>query len=645
MQFLSAFFILFFLVIAPVSAMDTDDMFNNARDAYKVKNDFALSNYTQQLQSQAYILAPYADYWLMLLRLNTADNQTVQAFLNKYADLPFADRLRGEWLKILAKRGDWQTFSVEYPNFQRDDVAVTCYALDYQAQNGDATALVKGLAIWRTASEQPANCASLFDRMQAAKVLNADEIWARFRLAMQVDKTALAYSIALRAPSIDAKSLKWIDSVVRNPQKFVEKRTASLKTKYGRELNLYGFDKLARSQPTIALDLWQKLQLDFEPEERSYFWGRFGLHAARRHDPGAYEWLGRAQNDSLDAEQMAWKARSALRSQDWSAVLATVAEMPQSQQDESVWRYWKARSLKEKKEIPAANLILVPLSREPSYYGILAMEELGDVMTGMPSSYKASEDEVKTVASLPGIQRAMELQKFDMRWEAKIEWQQATRDFDDRQKIAAAELAIRQGWYDLGINTAEKTNFIHDFALRYPTPYLDKVHSSARDQSLDEAWIYGLTRQESRFMHYAKSGVGASGLMQLMPATANWIAKRLGLSGYNNSMIHEMDTNIQMGTYYMRYVLDSMGDQTLMATAAYNAGPSRARRWADGKPMEGAIYAETIPFSETRNYVQKVMGNAYFYAQRLGTKVQTLKQRLGVIAGTGGTLAVDESEQ
>ncbi|MEZ0330139.1 MAG: transglycosylase SLT domain-containing protein [Methylophilaceae bacterium] len=645
MQFLSALFILFLVSIAPARAMDTDDMFNNARDAYKTRNDFALSNYAQQMQAQGYILAPYADYWLILLRLNTADNQTVQAFLTKYADLPFADRLRGEWLKILAKRGDWQTFSAEYPNFQRDDAAVTCYALDYQAQNGDASALTKGLTIWRNAAEQPGNCASLFDRMQAAKVLTADELWARFRLAMQADKTPLASSIALRAPGIDAADIKLIDGVVKNPQKFIEKKSGSYKTRYGRELNLYALDKLARSQPTIALDMWQKLQANFEPEERSYFWGRFGLHAARRHDPGAYEWLGRAQKGTLDPEQMAWKARSALRVKNWSAVLETVADMSQSQQDESAWRYWKARALKEKKEIPAANIILVPLSREPSYYGVLAMEELGDVMTGLPISYKASEDEVKTVASMAGIQRAMELQKFDMRWEAKIEWQQATRDFDDRQKIAAAELAIRQGWYDLGINTADKTNFVHDYALRYPTPYLDKVRSSAKDQSLDEAWIYGLTRQESRFMHYAKSGVGASGLMQLMPATANWIAKRLGWSTYNNSMIHEMDTNIQMGTYYMRYVLDSMGDQTLMATAAYNAGPSRAKRWADEKPMEGAIYAETIPFSETRNYVQKVMGNAYFYAQRLGTKVQTLKQRLGVIAGTGGTLTVDEVEQ
>jgi soluble lytic murein transglycosylase len=123
--------------------------------------------------------------------------------------------------------------------------------------------------------------------------------------------------------------------------------------------------------------------------------------------------------------------------------------------------------------------------------------------------------------------------------------------------------------------------------------------------------------------------------MQVMPATAKWIAKRLGMDGYNQGMINQLDTNIQFGTHYLRYALDKMGGQPLMATAAYNAGPTRALRWAQEEPMEGAIYAETIPFSETRNYVQKVMSNAYFYAHRLGTQVKTIKQRLGLIAGSG----------
>lgn len=627
------------------TSLSNDEMFNGARVAYQARDELALSQYTQQLQAQNYILAPYADYWLMLLRLNQADTNTVRDFMARYATLPFADRVRGEWLKALARRQDWATFLDELPRFQRDDVAVSCYAIEAKAQSGDDAVLSQGKALWMVATEQPATCASLFDRMQSANVLTEELIWARFRLAMQEGKITLAKAIVMRLPQIDASSAKLIDRVYQNPQQVLEKKSIAFKSTFGRALNMYALERLARTQPDYALEMWDKVQSSYDKENKQYFWGRMALHAARRHDPAALDYFARAQNFALDNEQRAWKARAALRSGDWVALQSAIAEMPSAQQEESVWRYWQGRALKEQKQIPAANAIFVPLSRERNYYGVLAEEELGDVLTALPSSYKPSENEVDAVKGMAGIQRAIELQRFDMRWESRTEWAFATKDFDDKQMLAAAELATRQEWYDLAIITADKTKFMHDYGLRYPTPYRDRMQSFARDQSLDEAWVYGITRQESRFMHYAKSGVGASGLMQVMPATAKWIAKRMGLDSYRGDMIHQLDTNIQLGTYYLRYTLDLMGGQALMATAAYNAGPGRAKRWAAAQPLEGPVYAETIPFSETRGYVQKVMSNAYFYAHRLGTKVQTLKQRLGSVAGTGGVLAAEEPEK
>ena len=177
--------------------------------------------------------------------------------------------------------------------------------------------------------------------------------------------------------------------------------------------------------------------------------------------------------------------------------------------------------------------------------------------------------------------------------------------------------------------------------MRYPTPYRDLIRPAAEDQGIDESWVYGITRQESRFMHYAKSGVGASGLMQLMPATAKWIAKRAGVINYHNGMIKELGTNVALGTYYLRYTLELMNDQAVMATAAYNAGPSRAKKWMANVPLEGAIYAETIPFNETRSYVQKVMANAHIYAHRLGLKSHSLKLRLGIIPANGSSYIAD----
>jgi soluble lytic murein transglycosylase len=375
-----------------------------------------------------------------------------------------------------------------------------------------------------------------------------------------------------------------------------------------------------------------------------YAWGRLALQAARNHKPEALAWYKLADPNLLDNEQLAWKARAALRAADWEALTASIASMPPALQEDAAWRFWKARALKESGNKAAADVLLVPLSKERTFYGQLALEELGEVMSTPTVAYHASETDIGAIEKLPAVQRALILYRHGLRWESRQEWLWAIRNMDDKHLLAAAEYASRQEWYDLAINTADKTQLTHDFALRYPTPYRDQMQSYARANQLDEAWLYGLVRQESRFVTEARSGVGASGLMQLMPATAKWIAKKIGFGPYQTNMIHQLDTNIQFGTYYLRHILEVVNGQSVMATAAYNAGPGRAKRWVDDKPLEGAIYIETIPFFETRDYVKKVMSNAQYYAQRLGTQMQTIKQRLGTVASVSSNTAVDTTD-
>jgi len=376
------------------------------------------------------------------------------------------------------------------------------------------------------------------------------------------------------------------------------------------------------------------VQSRFSAADRAFAWGRLAYHAARIHHPKALSYFELAKNTALDREQLAWKVRAAMRDKNWDIVDVTIAQMQPEQQQEAAWRYWRARALNEKGMVGEANKIWGPLSRERHYYGWLAAEELDSVMGNVEQEYKVNDVEVTAIASHPAIKRALELHRLDMRWESKAEWVWATRNFDDKQLLAAATYAMQQKWYDIAIATADNTRELHDFDLRYPTPYRDLFREAATSQGVDEAWIYGLVRQESRFMHHAKSGVGAAGLMQIMPATAKWAAKRMGLDGYKQELIHDLGTNVGIGTYYMRYTLELLNGQSVLATAAYNAGPSRAKRWQAITPLESAIYIETIPFAETRSYVQKVMANAQMYAPRLGKPPMSMKARLGVISGT-----------
>ncbi|CAG0974449.1 soluble lytic murein transglycosylase [Methylophilaceae bacterium] len=636
---------LFLLMSSHLRAQGNDEPLIKAQEAYNKQDLLRLQAYTRQMQAQKDILAPYADYWRMLLELSTADDQAVRDFIDQYADFPFADRVRGEWLKQLGKRQDWQAFFVELPNLQRDDTAVSCYGLQGQSQLGQAIHADKLQALWLVSADQPANCTLLFDAMFRAGILTQEHAWARFRLAMQAGKISVAKAVSQYISAIDASNIKLIDRAYQNPQQVLQKQSISYKSRYGRELNLYALDRVARTQPPLALEIWQKNQSQFNAEERSYMWGRLALHAARRHDPIAGKWFGMARDTQLDNEQMAWRARTALRTEDWPAVISAIEAMPATEQETAAWRYWKARALKAQKQIPAANALFVPLSREHHYYGLLAEEELGEIVAAPASVYKANEAELKLVSAKPAIQRALALNDLGLRWEARAEWAWALRDFDDKQLIAAAEIAFRNDWIDVAINTAEKTRLTHDFALRYPTPYRDMMQAYVKENGLDEAWVYGLIRQESRFIGVARSSAGASGLMQVMPATAKWIAKRLGMAGYNPGMITQLDTNIQFGTHYLRYTLDQMDGQALMATAAYNAGPSRPKRWAASQPLEGPIYADTIPFTETRDYVKKVMANAYYYAQQMGHHTQSLKERLGIVPGNAISVTVTEEAE
>ncbi|MGH8765709.1 MAG: transglycosylase SLT domain-containing protein, partial [Burkholderiales bacterium] len=258
-------------------------------------------------------------------------------------------------------------------------------------------------------------------------------------------------------------------------------------------------------------------------------------------------------------------------------------------------------------------------------------EELG-AMAGVPEPfYMPAEADVQAAKAEPGIARALELYRIDLRPEATREWVFAIRRMDDAQLLGAAELARRAGIFDRVINTADKTVRLHNYKYRFLVPFGEVFAEQSKSYGLEEAWLLGLVRQESRFIANAKSSVGARGLMQLMPSTARWMAKRIGMHNFNPARVAEVPTNVTLGAGYLKLVLDDLGHPVL-ASAAYNAGPGRARRWRDAKPMEGAIYAETIPFNETRDYVKKVMANTMYYSQLIGGKLVPLKDRLGRIS-------------
>jgi soluble lytic murein transglycosylase len=388
--------------------------------------------------------------------------------------------------------------------------------------------------------------------------------------------------------------------------------------------------RLARTSPSLAAQQWIKLGDQVNEADRGYVWGLIAYQGAQRLDPAALGWYAKAGN--LTDAQLAWKIRTALRVLSWPDVSAAVDAMSPTEAQEPAWRYWKARALKAQGRTAEAQLIFAPLAVEYNFYGQLAAEEIGARVNIPVPLYKPTREEAQSIGRTPGLQRALAFYRVNLRFEGNREWNWTIRGFDDRQLLAASEFARRSEIYDRAINTADRTRETHDFSMRYLAPYRDVMKGYVAQLQLDEAWVYGLIRQESRFIPDVKSSAGAGGLMQLMPATARWVARKIGLKEWHGSKVTQVDTNINLGTWYLKHVLDTLDNHPVLASAAYNAGPGRARAWRADGPMEAAIYTESIPFNETRDYVKKVMSNASYYSQQFGHTLVSLKDRIGVIA-------------
>jgi len=615
------------LSVAGAAAAGQDDDFLAAREAFRAGDAAKLDRHAQRLKG--YILEPYVVYWRLRMRLDSADSSELRGFISANEDSAVSERLRIDWLKALGAKQQWDLFDAEFPKLARDDIEITCYSLQSRMRSAPTEALAGARALWFVGRDWPESCAPLFAALVAGKQLREDDIWMRIRLALEAGQVSVARRAADYLPSKQEPDHKLLSTVSANPRAFLERKSLDFKSRAGRETVMFAVHRLARSSPQQAAGHWARLEERFTAEDRAYVWGLLAQYAAMRHDPSALAWFERAGD--LSDLQLAWKVRAALRAREWATVLAAVDGMTEKERSDSGWRYWRARALAVLGQPEEAETIFRSLSTEFSFYGQLATEELGQKIASPAAAFRPAAGDINAMNAQPGIRRAVELYRLGLRFDGVREWLWAIRGFDDRQLLAAAEVARRAELYDRAINTADRTVTLHDFELRYLAPYRDILKPRVSELGLDEAWVYGLIRQESRFISDARSSAGASGLMQLMPNTARWVAKKLGLRDWRWTQVTEIDTNVSLGTYYLRHVYDVLDEHPVLASAGYNAGPGRARAWRPGSAMEGAVYAETIPFNETRDYVKRVMANTSYYAHAFSQELQSLKRRLGII--------------
>ena len=640
-------------VALPAAAQGVDDGVLQAREALRVKDRARLLGARDVAVAAAHPLASWTAYWELTNRLGTAQQAELDTFYARWPATYVEDRLRNDWLLELGQRRDWVNFRVEFPRFRmNDDREVTCYALLTQHLDGqDVRAAAR--AAWWAQRDADDGCALLGRTLVEARVLGLDDAWQAARLAVEFNRPRAARAAAtLVSPAAGAS----VADLFKDPARFLKTPPAGADTA---ELVTLALMRLAASDPDAAVKLLEAgAARRLSSAQASTAWAHVGKQAALKRLPQAADWSAAAWQRAAQAgaaapawsdDLLAWHVRAALQqpasdAERWALVLRATAAMSATEQRDGAWVYWRARAQLAQARPgaegdtarAAARAALGVLSGQLSFYGKLATEHLGGRVALPPPPTPLSAAERDAPRTHAGLARALRLIDIGLRNEGVREWNFSLRGMGDRELLAAAQWACEREVWDRCINTSDRTRGEVDMAQRFPTPFRDQVLARAREIGVDPAFMYGLIRQESRFIVDARSTVGASGLMQVMPATARWTANKIGLVNFTADQINDRDTNIAIGTGYLKLVLDDFGGSMPLAAAAYNAGPGRPRSWRNGPPLEAAIWAENVPFAETRDYVKKVLSNTTNYAALLTGQPQSLKKRLGMVGPRDG---------
>ena len=580
-----------------------------------------------------YAIPSYVDYYRLRPRIAGAPEQEIRDFLTRYDGSAIADRLRNDWLLELGKARNWTLFDQQYPLFVLDDdTQLKCYALMSKVLKGQNVAEEA-----RTLLVSPQNygeaCPALISTLAQSNQFNTDDLWAQIRLMSDAGNVGAIRRVA----DLTSVGESMLTRTLDKPQLAVAKGAGS--SREAHELFMLALGRVARSNLTQAVSALVASADRLNEQERTIAWSQIAYPAATQLAPDAVVYWHRTSGAPLSPEAHQWKVRTALRAGDWALVKTSIEAMPASLRKDPAWVYWLGRAYKAEGNNEEAQAQFLSLVAQTSFYGQLAVEEVGQKVTIPPRALPATPEEIAPMSLNQGFRRALKFFDLSLRFEGYREWNWELRKMDERQHLAAAEFARQQNVLDRMVNTSDRTKTEFDFTQRFPSPYRDVMTANTQRLGLDMAWVYGLIRQESRFIQTARSQVGASGLMQIMPATARWVANKIGLAGFAQSQISDINTNILLGTNYLYMVLNDLEGSQALATAAYNAGPGRPRAWRSTlpKPVEGAIFTESIPFNETRDYVKRVLSNATYYAALFESKPQSLKARLGTIAPQGYT--------
>jgi soluble lytic murein transglycosylase len=575
-------------------------------------------------------------------RLGRVDDGEVRLFLDRYPDFGFSAGLRRQWAESLARRGAWveylRLYDAHYAG--RGETVLDCHAYTARIALGRSDGLKEeALRRWLSPVSQPPECDPAFKWLQAGGAISDQHRRERMALALAAGQFGLARWLgeSLGAEAL-AEAGRW-QRVHEVPAERLARPADWQDRPEDRALLLYGFHRLANTDPAAAAARWPQFRgrFGFDATQQAAVDQRIALMHAWRHMPEASRLLASLPAASQDERTREWAIRSAIRRQDWAAAGKALAQLDARTAAEPAWRYWQGRVLEAEGGSEAARPVYAELARERGYYSFLSADRLGAEYNWQHARTPPNEDVIAVLDQRADIVRARELYFTGLEAHGRSEWQQALARLSPVERAQAGILAQRWGWYSRGITAATGAGVHDDLDLRFPLPWRPVFEAESREVGISSAWAYGVARSESLFMPDVSSGAGAVGLMQLLPDTGRQTAQRAGLPYRGQQTLLDPAANVALGTRYLAEMLARYQNHRVLATAAYNAGPGRVDRWLpEDESLPADAWVDSVPFNETRGYVQRVLASEAVFQWRLSGETLRLAEAMQPVPPRNG---------
>ncbi len=571
-------------------------------------------------------LYPWLQATVLARQIDSVPSPTVQSALDRMGDTPVGRWLRTAWLKETIRREDWPSFRNAYRG--SDDALLRCADLQARSSSADANWVGDATRVWLTGESLPDRCNRPMAQLASLGKLDDGLRWRRIDLAIELGEPGLVRYVGKDLAVDSALALSYADYMAMPAAAVPSSWPNSSRSQ---AVIAAGLSRLAKRDPEQARRLLDGLPSGaINAGQRGRVAYQIALWTVASYSPGSAARLAAVPDSAYDDRLHEWRVREAISRGDDAAALAAIAKMGATQRSDSRWQYFEARLRERLGQSAASRALYVKAAQSPGFHGWLAADRLQQPYTLCSLEPSKAPAIVSVAANHAGLLRAFDLFAIDRQDAAAREWSTAVKSLTDEQRRVAVQRAIAEGWFDRSVfGMGVVPDDTRHYSLRFPLHHAADIRDQSRANGLDPTWVAGQMRAESSFMPRARSAADARGLMQLLPGTGALTAKRLGLPWAGGDSLYHPETNIRLGTAYLRQMLDRFSGLPYLAIAAYNAGPAPVQRWQLARgSLDPDFFIEAMPYKETREYVARVLAFSVVYDWRLNGDATGLSERM-----------------